>query len=66
LENLEIARVQAERQVRYLNLAVTPVAPDITTYPRKLENTLLAIVIFFGLYIFLSLTVSVLREQVNA
>jgi len=66
LENLEVARVQADRQVRYLNLAVTPVAPDVTTYPRKLENTLLAVVIFFGLYIFLSLTVSILREQVNA
>lgn len=66
LENLELARVQADRQVRYLNLAVTPIAPDVTTYPRKLENTLLALVIFFGLYIFLSLTVSILREQVNA
>jgi len=66
LENREIARVQADRQVRYLNLAVTPVAPDVTTYPRKLENTLLAIVICFGIYMFLSLTVSVLREQVNA
>ena len=66
LENLESARVQADRQVRYLNLAVAPVAPDVTTYPRKLENTLLALIVFFGLYIFLSLTVSILREQVNA
>ncbi|MEX0969770.1 MAG: capsule biosynthesis protein [Paracoccaceae bacterium] len=66
LESLEAARVQADRQVRYLNLAVSPIAPDVTTYPRKLENTLLALIVFFGLYIFLSLTVSVLREQVNA
>ena len=59
------AEVEAARQVRYLSIGVTPVAPDVATYPRKLENTILAFIIFGGAYILLSLTVSILREQVS-
>ena len=65
LELMESARVDANRQVRYLSIGVSPVAPDVPTYPRKLENTILALVIFLGIYIMLSLTVSILREQVS-
>ena len=65
LQQVETARVEANRQVRYLSTAVSPVAPDVATYPRKLENTILAFVIFAGLYILVSLTVSILREQVS-
>lgn len=65
LQNLETARMEAERQVRYLSLGVSPVAPDVASYPRKLENTILAFVIFLSLYILVSLTVSILREQVS-
>lgn len=66
LQQLETARIEANRQVRYLETAVSPVAPDEPTYPRAFENTLLALLIFGGIYLMLSLTVSVLREQATA
>jgi len=65
LQLLETARVDANRQVRYLSIGVTPVAPDVPTYPRKMESTILAFIIFMGIYIMLSLTVAILREQVS-
>ncbi len=61
---LETARIEANRQVRYLSLGVTPIAPDEATYPRAFENTALALLIFAGIYLMISLTASVLREQV--
>ncbi|EPX77186.1 capsular polysaccharide export system inner membrane protein KpsE [Litoreibacter arenae] len=60
----EAARLEANRQVRYLSVGVTPVAPDEPTYPRAFENTLLAFLIFSGIYLMVSLTASILREQV--
>ena len=66
LQQLESARVEANRQVRYLSLGVTPVPPDEPTYPKPFENTLLAFLIFAGIYLMVSLTVSILREQVSS
>ncbi len=66
LTSLEAARLETTRQTRYLSLAVAPVAPDVPTHPKSLQNTLLAFAFFFGLYIFLSLTVAILREQIGA
>ena len=66
LQSMEAARLEADRQVRYLSLGVRPIAPDEPTYPRKFENTLLAFFIFAGIYLMISLTASVLREQVSA
>jgi len=66
LQQLEAARIEANRQVRYLSLGVSPVAPDEASYPRAFENTLLALLIFGGLYLMASLTASILREQVSA
>jgi capsular polysaccharide transport system permease protein len=60
----ESARLEANRQVRYLSIGVSPVAPDEATYPRKFENTILAFLIFGGIYLMVSLTASILREQV--
>ncbi len=60
----ESARLEANRQVRYLSVGVSPVAPDEATYPRKFENTILAFLIFGGIYLMVSLTASILREQV--
>ncbi len=60
----EAARLEANRQVRYLSVSVSPVAPDEATYPRAFENTLLAFLIFSGIYLMVSLTSSILREQV--
>ena len=66
LQQLELARIEANRQVRYLSTGVSPIAPDEPTYPRAFENTALAFLIFAGIYLMLSLTVSILREQVSA
>lgn len=66
LQQLEAARIEANRQVRYLSMGVSPVAPDESTYPRRFENTALAFLIFAGLYLMISMTVSILREQVTS
>ncbi|WP_438959556.1 capsule biosynthesis protein [Nereida sp.] len=66
LQSLETARVEAERQVRYLSIAVAPVSPDEASYPRQFENTILAFLIFAGIYLMISLTASILREQVTS
>lgn len=63
---LEGARVEANKQVRYLSLAVGPVAPDEATYPRSMQNTFIAFLIFSGIYLMVSLTASILREQVSS
>jgi capsular polysaccharide transport system permease protein len=65
-QQLESARIEANKQVRYLEMGVRPVAPDEPTYPRAFENTLLAFLIFSGIYLMLSLTASILREQVSS
>lgn len=62
---MESARLEANRQVRYLSLGVSPIAPVDPTHPRKVEGTILAFVVFLGIYILASLTVSILREQVS-
>lgn len=63
---METARIEANRQVRYLETGVRPVAPDEPTYPRSFEYTLLAFLIFSGIYLMMSLTASILREQVSS
>jgi len=63
---LEAARVEANKQVRYLSLSVAPVPPDEPTYPKAAQNTIVAFLIFAGIYLMLSLTASILREQVSA
>ncbi len=65
IASMETARLEASRQVRYLSMGVAPVAPVEPTYPRKIEGTILAFVLFAGIYILCSLTVSILREQVS-
>ncbi|MBI1219466.1 MAG: capsule biosynthesis protein [Rhodobacteraceae bacterium] len=66
LQALESARVTANEQTRYFSVGVQPVAPDEPTYPRAFENTIVAFLIFAGLYLMLSMTASILREQVSA
>ena len=66
LQQMEQSRVEANRQVRYLVVAVRPVAPDEATYPRAFENTILAFLVFAGIYLMISLTASILREQVTS
>ncbi len=66
LQQTEQARTEAARQVRYLTVAVRPVAPQEATYPRAFENTILAFLIFAGIYLMVSLTAAVLKEQVSS
>ncbi|MEZ5886878.1 MAG: capsule biosynthesis protein [Paracoccaceae bacterium] len=66
LEQQESARIEANRQVRYLSVSVAPIAPDEPTYPRAFEDTALAFLVFAGIYLMMSLTASILREQVTA
>ena len=66
LAQMEAAQIEASRQVRYLSLGVEPVAPDEATYPKVFENIVLAALIFAGIYLMISLTASILREQVTA
>jgi capsular polysaccharide transport system permease protein len=64
LRQVETARIEANRQVTYLSRIVNPVAPQEASYPRAFENTLLAFLVFSGIYLMASITVSILREQV--
>ena len=66
LASMDAARNEANRQVRYLSTSVEPIAPDDPTYPKAFENTLVAMLIFAGIYLMISLTASVLREQVSS
>lgn len=66
LQTLEQARRDASSQARYLTTSVKPVASEDPSYPRKFENTVLAFLIFGGIYLMISLTASILREQVSS
>ena len=66
LQQMEQARVEASRQVRYLTVAVDPIASEEPSYPRAFENTILAFLVFAGIYLMISLTASILREQVTS
>lgn len=66
LQQVEQTRSEANRQVRYLTTSVQPVASQEPSYPRKFENTVLAFLIFSGIYLLISLTASILREQVTS
>lgn len=66
LQNQESARTEANRQSLYLSMGVFPVQPDRAAYPRAFENTLLAFLVFSGVYLMVSMTVSILREQVSS
>ena len=66
LERLDTARRDADSQARYLTTSVVPVASQDASYPRSFENTILAFLIFAGAYLMVSLTASILREQVSS
>jgi capsular polysaccharide transport system permease protein len=65
LQSLESARREAASQARYLTTSVEPVVSQDPAYPRSFENTILAFLIFAGAYLMVSLTASILREQVS-
>ena len=62
---METSRIEANRQTRYLSVSVDPVASDDPSYPRAFENTLVVMLIFGGIYLMISMTIAILREQVS-
>lgn len=66
LQNQESARIEANRQSLYLSMGVFPVQPDRAAYPRAFENTLLAFLVFAGIYLMVTMTITILREQVSS
>lgn len=66
LQATEMARTAANRQTRYLSISVNPLAADEAAYPRAFENTLVVMLIFLGLYLMVSMTAAVLREQITS
>lgn len=66
IQSMETARAEANRQTRYLSLSVKPIPPDEASYPRAFESTLVAALIFCGIYLMISMTAAILREQVSA
>lgn len=66
IQSMETARAEANRQTRYLSLSVKPIPPDEAAYPRAFESTLVAALIFCGIYLMISMTAAILREQVSA
>ena len=66
LESQRMSSSEASKQVRYLTVSVRPVASQDAAYPRSFENTILAFLVFCGIYLMISLTASILREQVSS
>ncbi len=66
LQAMETARIEANRQVRYLSVSVKPTMPDEASYPRAFENTMVALLLFGGIYLMLAMTAEILREQISA
>lgn len=62
---METSRIEAQRQTRYLELAVRPIAPDTPAYPKAFEDTFVVMLIFLGIYLMVSMTIAILREQVS-
>lgn len=62
---METSRIEAQRQTRYLELAVEPTEPDTPSYPRAFENTLVVMLIFGGIYLMISMTIAILRERIS-
>ncbi|MBR9762210.1 MAG: capsule biosynthesis protein [Rhodobacteraceae bacterium] len=66
LQNEKQTELEANRQVRYLTTSVRPVAPEDPSYPRAFENTILVFLVLSGVYLMISLTGAILREQVSS
>ena len=63
MDRLSSARRDAAAQARYLSVSVSPVDAQDPAYPRIYHDTALAFLIAAGVYLMMSLTVSILREQ---
>ncbi|MGX0876961.1 capsular polysaccharide transport system permease protein [Roseovarius sp. MBR-154] len=66
LESKRQSEIEANKQVRFLTVSVRPLPSQDAAYPKVFENTILAFLIFSGIYLMISLTASILREQVSS
>lgn len=66
VQSVEVARVEAARQVRFLSVSVNPTPPDEPVYPRAFEDTMVTLLILLGIYLMVSMTAAILREQVSS
>ncbi|MEP3666635.1 MAG: hypothetical protein ABJN42_07865 [Roseibium sp.] len=65
-QQMEMARLEASKQMRFLSVSVFPGMTDVAAYPEVWKNTGLAFLAIAGLYMAISLMGTVLREQVNS
>lgn len=65
LETLRATQAEANSQTRYLARTNEPIAAQSASYPRAFEDTILAFLIFAGIYLMISITASILREQMS-
>ena len=65
LGNLRATESDATSQSRYLTLAVEPVPPQSASHPHAFEDTMTVFLILAGIYLLISITASILREQVS-
>ena len=65
LEQMRATQADATSQSRYLTLAVDPIASESPSYPKAFEDTLLTLLILSGIYLMISITASILKEQIS-
>lgn len=63
LASLENARVQADRQQRYLAVYSRPALPEYPLYPRRILDTFLLFIVLFGIWAILTLIVYSIRDH---
>lgn len=66
ITSLNSAEAQARSQRKFLTPSLDPTASFEPIYPRKYLSTFSAFLIFFCIYVFISMSVEVLREQLAA
>jgi capsular polysaccharide transport system permease protein len=65
-QQMEMARLEASKQMRFLSVSVNPGMTDVAAYPEIWKNTGLTFLAIVGIYMAISLMGTVLREQVNS
>lgn len=63
LKSLEVARVEAASQQRYLVTIAEPSLPDVATHPKKIWGILRVFFTCFGLMLVLTLLIASVREH---
>lgn len=65
LSSLEQARIDADRQQRYLAIFSRPLLPEDSIYPYRVRNSLLAIAAFFVIWAIGTLVSYAVRDHLN-